>query len=127
MTAAYDAGALISATAGERMLWADHRARLESGWRPMTTAPVVAQVSRSPRQVPLRLFLRGCDIRPMTADDAHPVGALLAATGTSDVVDAHLVHVAVAGSATTILTSDVGDITRLADEAAFGRLQVRAV
>ena len=127
MTTAYDAGALISATAGERALWADHRARLDSGLRPMTTAPVVAQVSRSPRQVPLRLFLRGCDIRPMTADDAHPVGALLAATGMSDVVDAHLVRAAAAGSVTKILTSDVGDITRLADAATPGRLHVRAV
>jgi hypothetical protein len=127
MTTAYDAGVLIGADAGQRRVWADHRARLESGLRPITTAPVVAQVSRSPRQVQLRLFLRGCDIRPMTENDAHPVGALLAATGTSDVVDAHLVHAAVAGAVTTILTSDVGDIVRLVDGVGARRISVRAV
>jgi hypothetical protein len=126
MTTAYDAGVLIGAAAGQRRLWAEHRARLESGRLPITTAPVVAQVSRSPRQVQLRLFLRGCDLRPMRADDAHPVGALLAAAGMSDVVDAHLVHVS-SGSATTILTSDVADITGLADAVEGRRLVVRRV
>ncbi len=127
MTTAYDAGALIAAASGDRTLWADHRVRIESGIRPVTTAPVVAQVSRSPRQVQLRRFLRGCEVRPMTADHAHPVGALLAATGTSDVVDAHLVHVAGTETVTTILTSDAGDIGRLVDGLRTRRIEVRSV
>lgn len=127
MTTAYDAGALIAAASGDRTLWADHRVRLDSGRRPVTTAPVVAQVSRSARQVQLHRFLRGCEVRPMTADHAHPVGALLAATGTSDVVDAHLVHLAATESVTTILTSDVGDIGRLLDGLQARRIDVRAI
>jgi hypothetical protein len=43
----YDAGVLIAADRGERQIWVQHRIRLEAGLRPITTAPVVAQVSRS--------------------------------------------------------------------------------
>ena len=57
----YDAGVLVAADRNDRRAWADHRARLEAGLVPQTTAPVVAQVSRSSRQAPLRRFLQGCD------------------------------------------------------------------
>ena len=112
MTVAYDAGTLIAAERSDRALWADHRVRLELGLVPLTTAPVVAQVSRSPRQVQLRRFLRGCIVSPLAADEAEVVGALMATAGTSDVVDAHLV-VASAERVDSILTSDVGDIELL--------------
>ena len=127
MTAAYDAGAWTLAAAGDRELWADHRARLESGHRPVTTAPVVSQVSRSPRQVQLHRFLKGCDVLAMTESDAHSVGALLGACGTSDVVDAHLVHAAVAEGVATILTSDPGDIGRLMAERGARRVRIQVV
>ncbi len=45
---------------------------------PETTATVVAQVSRWERQVQLRRFLRGCEIKPFPAEDSHAVDALLA-------------------------------------------------
>lgn len=112
MTVAYDAGALIAAERSDRALWADHRVRLELGLVPMTTAPVVAQVSRSPRQVQLRRFLRGCIVTPFATDEAEAVGALMATARTSDVVDAHLVLVS-AERIDSILTSDVGDIELL--------------
>jgi hypothetical protein len=47
----YVAGALVAAERNDRRVWADHRVRLELGLVPITTAPVVGQVSRSPRQV----------------------------------------------------------------------------
>jgi hypothetical protein len=50
----YDTGLLIAAERNDRHVWADHRARLELGIVPRTTAPVIAQVSRSPRQAQLR-------------------------------------------------------------------------
>jgi hypothetical protein len=50
----YDAGVLVAAERDDRSVWADHRIRLEVGAVPTTTAPVVAQVSRSARQVQLR-------------------------------------------------------------------------
>lgn len=79
----------------------------------MTTAPVVAQVSRSGRQAQVRRFLRGCDVVAFTAAQAHAVGALLGAAGAADVVDAHLVLVAGASGA-DVLTSDEDDLTPLA-------------
>jgi hypothetical protein len=110
----YDAAVLVAADRNDRDAWADHRVRLELGALPITTAPVVGQVSRSVRQVPLRRFLRGCEVVAFSPQAAHQVGALLAAAGASDVVDAHLIVVA-AASSSTVLTSDPGDLRRLSD------------
>ena len=112
MTFVYDAAVLVAADRGERDAWADHRARLQLGTPPVTTAPVVAQVSRSARQVQLRRFLRGCDVLSFGTDEAHAVGALLEKATSSDVVDAHVVIVA-ARAGSTIVTGDVRDIRRL--------------
>lgn len=114
MSVVYDAGVLVAADRNHRDVWADHRARLELGFAPVTTAPVVAQVSRSGQQAQLRRFLRGCDIVPFASDQAHEVGALLGAAGTADVVDAHLVLVAGASGA-TVLTSDEDDLSQLSN------------
>jgi predicted nucleic acid-binding protein len=113
MSFVYDAAVLIVADRNDRKAWADHRARLELGIPPQTTAPVVAQVSRSERQVQLRRFLRGCEVMPFAPEDAHEVGALLAATRTSDVVDGHIVMLA-GKSGSTVVTGDVADVRRLA-------------
>lgn len=112
MTVVYDAGVLIGAERDDRTIWAEHRARLELGLAPLTTAPVVAQVSRSSRQVTLRRFLRGCVVAPFAPPEGHVVGALLAKAASADVVDAHVVVVAAARRA-TILTTDPVDVTRL--------------
>jgi len=110
----YDAGVFVAAERNDRDVWADHRARLELGLIPRTTAPVVAQVSRSPQQVQLRRMLRGCDIVGFAPDDSHEVGALVGKASTSDVIDAHLAIVASRHQA-TVLTSDVEDLRHLAD------------
>lgn len=117
MSVVYDAGLLIAAERNDRRVWVDHRARLELGVIPTTTAPVVAQVSRSSRQVQLRRLLRGCEVVAFAPEQAHEVGALLGRAGASDVVDAHVVITA-AGTAATVLTSDHEDLQRLAAEAA---------
>lgn len=113
MNVVYDAGVLVAAERDDRAVWAEHRVRLELGVVPLTTAPVLAQVSRSPRQVQLRRLLRGCDIAAFTPTQAHAVGALLAANGSSDVVDAHVVVIA-GDRGASILTSDTGDLESLA-------------
>jgi predicted nucleic acid-binding protein len=113
MTAVYDAGALIAADRSHREVWADHRARLELGVVPLTTAPVVAQVSRSGRQAQLRRFLRGCDIVPFTSEEAHDIGALAGKSGSADVVDVHVVAVA-ARHAIGVVTSDEDDLRPIA-------------
>lgn len=114
MSALYDAGLLIAAERNDRDVWADHRARLELGIVPCTTGPVVAQVSRSPRQVQLRRLLRGCDIVAFTAEQAHEVGELLGRSGTSDVVDAHVVLTASKVGA-TVYTADQEDLEQLSN------------
>ena len=113
MTTVYDTGALIAADGNDRNLWADHRARLEAGLVPVTTAPVIAQASRSPRQAQLRRFLRGCEIVGFEPGQAHAVGTLLAKSGTADVVDAHIAITA-ARTGATVITSDPADLEALA-------------
>lgn len=112
MSAVYDTGLLIAADRNDRDVWADHRTRLELGVVPLTTAPVVAQVSRSPRQVQLRRLLRGCDVVGFTPEQAHEVGELLGRSATSDVVDAHVALTASRAGA-TVYTSDADDLEQL--------------
>lgn len=108
----YDAGVLVAADRNDRRAWADHRARLEAGLVPQTTAPVVAQVSRSPRQGLLRRFLRGCDLVAFDPEVAHEVGALLARSSTTDVVDAHLALLA-SRTGAAVVTGDPDDLRLL--------------
>jgi predicted nucleic acid-binding protein len=110
----YDAGVLVAAERDDRSVWADHRIRLEAGVVPTTTALVVAQVSRSARQVQLRRFLRGCEIAAFSPQQADEVGELLGKAGASDVVDAHVVVIA-AATGSPVLTSDPDDLRRLSN------------
>jgi hypothetical protein len=111
----YDAGALVAAERNDRTFWLDHRVRLERGVIPVVPAPVLAQVSRSNRQVPLRRLLKGCDMAVLDEPLAHRAGRLLALTDTTDIVDA-TVAVLAADLGAFVITSDRGDIeTLLAD------------
>lgn len=112
----YDAGALVAAERSDRKLWADHRVRLEAGVVPVVPSPVIAQVSRSPRQTQLRRLLRGCEVLALDESTAHAVGRLLGRSGTADIVDATVVTMAIATQA-QIVTSDRGDVSRLANAA----------
>ncbi len=104
-------GALVAADRGDRRFWLIIVRVWNWGLLPVTTAPVVAQVSRSRRQAQLHRVLRGCSIEPFVAEQAHVVGSLLAAAGARDVVDAHVVLVA-AGAHASVLTSDPEDLRR---------------
>lgn len=108
----YDAGALVAADRNDRRVWADHRVRLEAGIVPMVPAPVLAQVSRSPKQVQLRRLLRGCEVVPLDEASAHAAGRLLALTKTSDIVDAAVAHLGSKHNA-NVLSGDPDDIRRL--------------
>ena len=112
MTIVYDAGVLVAADRNDREAWAKHRARLERDVVPITTAPVVAQVSRSVRQALLHRFLRGCDVVAFAPADAHEVGALLGRAGTAD---AHVV-VTAARRASAVLTTDRADLEHLSSQ-----------
>ena len=113
MTTVYDTGVLIAADRNDRTVWAGHRARLEAGLVHVTTAPVIARASRSPRQAQLRRFLRGCDVVGFDPGQAHAVGTLLSKSGTTDVVDAHIA-VTAARTGATVITSDPDDLGALA-------------
>ncbi len=108
----YDAGVLIAAERSARRVWADHRVRLEAGIAPLVPAAVVAQASRSAKQVQLRRLLRGCEVVALDEDAAHLVGALLGKARTKDVVDASVVVLAIQRRA-SIVTDDVEDIEQL--------------
>ena len=112
MSVIYNTGVLIGADRNDRRIWADHNARLDLGVVPTTTAPVVAQASRSPVQAQLRRLLRGCEVTAFLPGAAHEVGSLLARTGLSDVVDAHVV-VTASRQSSVVLTSDPTDLRTL--------------
>ncbi|MBF6349629.1 PIN domain-containing protein [Nocardia flavorosea] len=79
-------------------------------------ATVLAQAWRNdPRQHPIRRLLKTDTVTTITLDEtaAVAVGAILAATGTADVVDAHVIVVARALRADRIVTSDPDDLTAI--------------
>lgn len=121
----YDAGVLVAADRNDRRVWAEHKIRLEWGIVPLVPSAVVAQMSRSPRQVQLRRFLRGCEVVGLDEGGAHRVGALLARARSSDVVDAIVVDLARERGA-DVATGDRADIQRLA-RVAGGRIDVLEV
>jgi predicted nucleic acid-binding protein len=108
----YDTGALVAADRDDRAFWLRHRARLDAGLVPVVPAPVVAQASRSHRQVQLRRLLKGCDVKPFREPEAHAAGRLLRQSKTTDVVDAAVVALAVEQRA-EIVTADRRDIEQL--------------
>jgi predicted nucleic acid-binding protein len=115
-TVVYDAGALVAAERNDRRLWAEHRVRLELGLSVVAPAPVVAQVSRSPKQAQLRRLLAGCEVVEFDEASAHGVGRLLAASKTNDVVDGAVVELAIRRRA-DVVTRDRDDLARLASAA----------
>ena len=110
----YDAGALIAADCGDSNFWHDHGKLVSAGLVPVIPAAVVAQISRSrPRQAKLARLLKTCKIVHLDDEAAHQVGALLAVSKTSDIVDASVVVAATEHNARVVITSDIGDIEHL--------------
>jgi hypothetical protein len=108
----YDSGVLIAAERNDRRVWAQHRVRLEAGVIPMVPAAVLAQVSRSPKQLQMRRLLRGCDVVAFDEASAHAAGRLLALTDTRDVVDAAVAQLCSKHQA-DVVSGDAGDLRRL--------------
>ncbi len=106
-----DTGFLIAVDRGERAAQEFLTAALAHETPLTTSHAVVAQVWRDgARQARLARFLQSVIV--VAFDDGPEVGNLLARSGTSDVVDAHLVVVAVRRSE-PILTGDVHDLESL--------------
>jgi predicted nucleic acid-binding protein len=115
-----DAGALVAVDRGDRAMLTRLRVAGQRGFELRTNAMVIAQVWRDSRgrQAQLARLLQAVDIRPVTRRDGEQAGLLQASAGTSDSVDATVVLLAQAGD--RIITSDAGDLSRLAEAAATG-------
>jgi hypothetical protein len=113
-----DAGALVAVDRNDRAMIARLRIAHQQGMELRSNAMVVAQVwrDRQGRQVSLAQLLRAVDVRAIDHQDGREAGALLAAAGTTDPIDATVVLLAAPGD--RIVTSDPDDLARLVGAAA---------
>ena len=110
-----DAGGLIALDRDDRRVVVLLARAVETNSRVTIPASALAQAIRRPeRQARLSRLIRqpSSDVVPLDRLDAVNVGRLLAASGTSDVVDAHVV-VCARRTAQRVVTSDPDDLTLL--------------
>ena len=110
-----DAGGLIALDRNDRRVVVLLARAVETNSRVTIPASALAQAIRQPeRQARLSRLIRqpSSDVIPLDRVDAVNVGRLLAASGTSDVVDAHVV-VCARRTAQRVVTSDPDDLAQL--------------
>ena len=110
-----DAGPLIQLDRADRRVLVLLARADQTGDRVVVPATALAQAIRDPaRQARLARLLGQprTDVVPLDRVHATNVGRLLAATGTSDITDAHVV-VCARRSGTGVITSDPDDLRRL--------------
>jgi hypothetical protein len=113
-----DAGALIALDRNDRRLIVLLARAAQTSAPVIVPASALAQAVRRPeRQVRLARFVRQptTTVIPLDRVDATSVGRLLAASGTSDIVDAHVV-ICGRRSGQRVVTSDPSDLRRLDPE-----------
>jgi len=109
----YDAGALLAAERRNPDFLALHDEVTKARIRPIVPVVVLAQVWRGGPQHHISRVLRACDILPDDQRTGRAAGVACAAAGTADIVDAIVIVTAVQHQA-PIVTSDPGDLTRIA-------------
>jgi predicted nucleic acid-binding protein len=110
-----DAGALIALDRNDRRVVVLLARARETGARVTIPATALAQAVRRPdRQVRLGRLIRqpATDVIALDRVDATNIGRLLAASGTSDIADAHVV-ICARRSNQQVVTSDPGDLRAL--------------
>lgn len=110
-----DAGGLIALDRNDRRVVVLLARARETGARVTVPATALAQAVRRPeRQARLARLIRqpAADVCGLGRVDATNVGRLLAATGTSDIADAHVV-ICARRSGQPVVTSDPGDLRAL--------------
>ncbi len=110
-----DAGGLIALDRNDRRVVVLLARSAELGARVTVPATALAQAIQQPaRQARLAKLVRQptTDIVPLDGPDATSVGVLLAASRTTDIVDAHVV-ICARRARQAIVTSDPGDLRRL--------------
>jgi predicted nucleic acid-binding protein len=111
----FDSGGLIALDRGDRRVLALLARAAERGMRVTIPATALAQAIRNPaRQARLSRLVRqaSTDLIALDGPDATATGLLLAATRTSDVVDAHVV-VCARRAGQVVVSSDADDLRRL--------------
>jgi len=111
----FDAGALIALDRADRRVLAILAHAAELGVRITIPATAFAQAIRRPSsQARLARLARQptTDLIALDRTEATEIGLLLAATRTSDIVDAHVV-ICARRADQTVVTSDPGDLRRL--------------
>ena len=110
-----DAGGLIALDRNDRRMVVLLARAAETGARITVPASILAQAIRKPdRQVRLSRFIRQptTDVIELGRVDATGIGRLLAASGTSDIADAHVV-ICARRADQPVVTSDPGDLREL--------------
>ncbi len=110
-----DAGPLIALDRADRRVIVLLARAEQTGTPVIVPAAALAQAIRDPaRQARLARLLRQprTHVAPLDRVDATNVGRLLAASGTSDIADAHVV-ICARRSGTGVVTSDPDDLHRL--------------
>jgi hypothetical protein len=114
MSLVLDAGALLAVDRRDRRVGAMLRVAQQAHIPVRTSAAAVAQVWRNgTRQAQLARVLAGVTVAPLDLNIGKRLGALLGATGTSDVIDAHIASLANTGD--RVLTGDSDDLRKLLD------------
>lgn len=111
----FDAGGLIALDRDDRRVIVLLARAAEAGGRITVPAAALAQAIRRPeRQVRLIRLIRqpSTDVVALDRVDATHVGRLLAASGTADIADAHVV-VCARRAGVRVVTSDPDDLRRL--------------
>jgi predicted nucleic acid-binding protein len=111
----FDAGGLIGLDRGDRRVIVLLARAAEARARVTVPATALAQTIRRPdRQVRLARLVRQptTDVMVLDRVDATHVGRLLAASGTADITDAHVV-VCARRAGQHVVTSDPDDLRRL--------------
>jgi hypothetical protein len=111
----FDAGGLIALDRGDRRIVVLLARARETSARVTIPATALAQAVRRPeQQVRLARLVRQptTDVIALDWVDATNVGRLLAASGTSDITDAHIV-ICARRSGQRVVTSDPGDLRAL--------------
>jgi predicted nucleic acid-binding protein len=110
-----DAGGLIALDRDDRRVVVLLARARETSAQVTVPAPALAQAIRRPeRQVRLSRLTRqpGTDVIALDRVDATHVGRLLAASGTSDIADAHVV-ICARRAGQPVVTSDPSDLRQL--------------
>lgn len=110
----YDTGALLAAERRNPDFLALHDEVTGARIRPIVPVVVLAQAWRGGPQHQISRVLKGCDILPDDAATGRAAGVACAASGTADVVDSIVIVIAVRYQA-AVVTSDPGELTRIAD------------